>query len=214
MARQDGREDELVVDGRHRSPLRAIRPGSRGGVRHSGKAPPLRETMVSRLTQGADFGEDQVARLVLPRPRCRTCGPPLTKAGCFVFGLRSSETQPIPCRQPRIRLRTLTTVKLSCRTCTCSPLAKRPSHVARQAADTTSDRVSHPYLSQLQAFTSMAAQSSKGYVHMPASGYAVVTAFRHGHMAVSGQVYRQTWRRVCVSEYKLTGKTTCQHADH
>src|SRR5215203_331373 len=55
----------------------------RGGTQ-VGKAPPSPEMMLSGLTRGQVFGEDQVAKpFDLPR-LCRTCGPPL-QAGCYVF---------------------------------------------------------------------------------------------------------------------------------
>jgi hypothetical protein len=50
-----------MVDDGHGFPF-GLKARLRGAVRHIGKAPPLRETMVSRLTEGTDFGEDQVAK--------------------------------------------------------------------------------------------------------------------------------------------------------
>ena len=60
MARQDGREDELVVDGRHGFPF-GLKARLKGTVRHSGKAPPSTESTISALTRGLDFGESQSA---------------------------------------------------------------------------------------------------------------------------------------------------------
>src|SRR3954463_10829779 len=52
----------------------------------SGKALPLRETAVSRLTRGQVFGEDQIATndLSPALPDVR----PAPQAGCFVSGLQ------------------------------------------------------------------------------------------------------------------------------
>jgi hypothetical protein len=74
-------------------------------VRHAGKAPPLRKTSVSRLTEGRDFGEDRDANLrsfpgLVPDVAARPSG------GLFHVWARLSETQPTARRQPRIRLRT------------------------------------------------------------------------------------------------------------
>jgi hypothetical protein len=60
MTRQNGREDELVVDGRQGFPF-GLKARLRGAVRHADKAPPLRKTGVSRLTRRQVFGKDQSA---------------------------------------------------------------------------------------------------------------------------------------------------------
>jgi hypothetical protein len=62
MARQDGREHELVVDGRHGFPF-GLKARLRRAVRHTDKAPPLRKTGVSRLTRRQVFGKDQSAKI-------------------------------------------------------------------------------------------------------------------------------------------------------
>jgi hypothetical protein len=108
MARQDGREDELVVDGGHRFPFQAQGPaqGSGASLRHSSAAA---ENSRFPLDEMADFRESRVAKHDVSRllPDVR----PAPQAGCFVSGLGRSETQPTACRQPRIRLRTPTAVK-------------------------------------------------------------------------------------------------------
>jgi hypothetical protein len=109
MARQDGREDVLVLDGRHGFPF-GLKARLKGAVRHSGIASPLRKTRAFRLTRRQVFGESLSAKIrsspALPNVR------PAPQAGCFVSGLGSSETQPTACRQPRIRLCAQTAVKL------------------------------------------------------------------------------------------------------
>src|SRR4051812_39398662 len=85
------RVERAVLERQTCVPLRAVRPVA-GVVTHVGKAPPLREMAVSRLTRGRLFGRIRVLSSDLSR-LCRTCGPPL-QAGCFVSRLYvSSESQ-------------------------------------------------------------------------------------------------------------------------
>ena len=81
----------------------------------SGKAPPLRETAVSRLTRGQVFGEDQSAKIdhspALPDVR------PAPQAGCFVSRLDVSCESQIALRHRAFR-----TVALA----PSSALANRP----------------------------------------------------------------------------------------
>ena len=60
MARQDRREDELVVDDGHDFPF-GLKARLKGAVRHSGMTSSSAETTISALTQGLDFGESQSA---------------------------------------------------------------------------------------------------------------------------------------------------------
>src|SRR4051812_33512707 len=65
-----------------------MRSPSGGEARHRGgtqvgKAPPSPEMTISGLTRGQVFGEDQSAKMIIPR-LCRTCGPPLRRAVSFL----------------------------------------------------------------------------------------------------------------------------------
>jgi hypothetical protein len=72
-----------------------MRSPSGGGARRRGgtqvgKAPPWPEIVISGLTRGQVFGEDQIAKSNdLPRP-CRTLRP-APQAGCFVSRLSASK---------------------------------------------------------------------------------------------------------------------------
>src|SRR5215203_2971917 len=61
-------------------------------VTHDGKAPPSPEMTISGLTRGQVFGEDHVAKPIVPR-LCRTCGPPLRRAVSFLGFRFSRESQ-------------------------------------------------------------------------------------------------------------------------
>ena len=95
MARQDGREDELVVDGRHGFPF-GLKARLRGAVHHSGMAPPLRKTRAFRLTDGTDFGRIKV--LAIDHSRHLPDVRPAPQAGCFVSGLSVSYESQIALR--------------------------------------------------------------------------------------------------------------------
>src|SRR5215218_2107518 len=92
MARQDGREDELVVDGRHGFPFGRLGPaqGSGASLRHSSAAA---ENVLSPLDERARIrgGSD---RQINDHPRLLPDVRPAPQAGCFVSGFYvSSESQ-------------------------------------------------------------------------------------------------------------------------
>jgi hypothetical protein len=75
-------------------------------VRHTGKAPPLRKTGVSRLTEGLDFGEDRVAKHRSLPGLVPVRDPPLTgRVSCF--WVLKLPTRPTQGRRSGSRLRTV-----------------------------------------------------------------------------------------------------------